>query len=346
MGVPNRNARSAVTRAPAPALVERFRADLLRLLRAPLLPDDRLALAVSGGADSMAMLVLAHAAFPGQAIACTVDHRLRAESAGEAAMVAAHCAALGVPHRTFVPGAPISGSSIQARARAVRYEILSNWAQSEGAEWLLTAHHADDQAETFLMRAARGSGVSGLASIRVRRELIGDASRDLSVVRPLLQWRRAELRALAETTGTPFVDDPSNTDPRHDRARFRRMIEDNAELDVQALAGTATYAAEAEQALADVAEAQWTSRAVIEGARVRLDMTRIERAFSRRLARRAIGEVRRIAFIESPPWSDAANIEALLDALEMGKGATKAGVKASVHGAHWRFEPAPPRRSH
>ncbi|WP_339501760.1 tRNA lysidine(34) synthetase TilS, partial [Pseudomonas canadensis] len=128
-----------------------------------------IALAVSGGPDSMAMLALAAAAFPGQVHAATVDHRLRAAAAAEARMVAAWCANAGVPHTTLVVAEPIGPGSVQARARAVRYELLLPWAAEIGASCLATAHHADDQAETFLMRAALGSGVAGLAGIRARQ---------------------------------------------------------------------------------------------------------------------------------------------------------------------------------
>ena len=142
--------------APDPAAVERFAAALTAID-----PCGPIALAVSGGADSMAMLALARAAFPGRIIAATVDHQLRTSAADEAALVAAYCATLGVPHMILTPDAPIAGASIQAQARGARYRLLRAWAGDAGAVALLTAHHADDQAETFLMRAVRGSGVPG-----------------------------------------------------------------------------------------------------------------------------------------------------------------------------------------
>ena len=300
----------------------------------PLPADSRIALAVSGGPDSMAMLVLAHAAFGPRVIAATVDHRLRAEAAGEAAMVAAHCASLGVAHTILVPDAPIAGASIQARARAARYRLLEDWAAREGAAILLTAHHADDQAETLLMRAARGSGISGLAGIRGKRDLGA-----VALLRPLLTWRRSELRAVAETARAPFIDDPANRDDAHDRTRFRRLFEANPWLDPQAVAASAGHLAEAERAMADIADHFWRERARDTGGVTLVDVGGLPRELRRRLARRAIRA-------HDPGFSDAANIEALLDSLEAGGGASQGSVMAATDGTAWRFRPAPPRRSH
>ena len=165
----------------------RFAADFARLasdITNPLF-------AVSGGPDSMAMLTLAHEALPPGFTVASIDHRVRPEAAEESAMVAAHCATLGIPHATLAPSEPITGASIQAQARTTRYALLTDHARAIGAGALVTGHHADDQAETFLMRAARGSGLAGLAGVRARTEVHG-----VTVIRPLLYWRRAELRAI------------------------------------------------------------------------------------------------------------------------------------------------------
>ena len=271
-----------------PAAVERFRGDLLAICHD--LAGGKFALAVSGGPDSMAMLALAHAGFPGGVIAATVDHRLRPGSAGEAAMVAAHCATLGVTHSILRPHVPIRGASIQARAREARYALLLDWALDAGAAALLTAHHVEDQAETFLMRAARGSGVAGLAGIRLRRDLEGGDGRRLALLRPLLRWRRAELRAIAETSG-PFVEDPSNTDPAHDRTRFRQLLAESPELDAAQIAAAAEYAAGAQQALEDVTALLWRNRASVREGGVTIELGDLNRELRRRLARRAIGHL-------------------------------------------------------
>ena len=265
----------------APADLDRFRADLARLH-----DSGRLALAVSGGADSMALLRLAHAALPGQIIAATVDHRLRAAAAEEAAMVAAHCAALGVPHIILTPATPPAGASIQARAVIAGFPVL----------------------------------------------------------RPLLGWRRAELRRIATEAGAPFVDDPSNADPRHDRTRFRTLLAATPALDPVALARSATALGEAEAALAFASDRLWAERAAGD-APLTLDVNGLPREFRRRLARRAISETRARHAIAVPEWSDAANIEPLLDSLAAGTSATQAGVMLTPHGDIWTVTKAPPRRS-
>ncbi|MBX9815847.1 MAG: tRNA lysidine(34) synthetase TilS [Sphingomonas sp.] len=378
-------------RALNPASVARLRDDLAALV-GPL-GGRRLAVAVSGGADSMALLALAVAAFPGQVIAATVDHGLRAESAEEAALVARWCAGAGVPHAVLtIADAPARGDNLHDWARARRYRLLATWALDAGASLLATAHHADDQAETFLMRAARGSGVAGLAGARAVQEMtwggdladgavaaspqrklgpLGgealpwpeapacagatasgdaeiDAARALLLVRPLLGWRRAELRALAEAAGLPFVDDPSNADPRYDRARFRALLGATPLLDPARLAQAAAHVAEAEATLRAVELWLWRARATLDPGDsngITLDMTELPRELRRRLARAAIAAVRAAGGITRPGFTPATNIEPLLDALAAGKAATQAGVLVRPQGARWRFAGAPPRRS-
>jgi tRNA(Ile)-lysidine synthase len=325
-----------------PSLAARFASSLAQTIGRPVGADDRLALAVSGGPDSMAMLALAATAFPGQVSAATVDHGLRASAAGECAMVAQASAALGVDHAALGPDRAIAGASVQAQARALRYRLLIDWAAASAATLLATAHQADDQAETLLMRAARGSGLSGMAGVRATRQ----ASESLLLVRPLLDWRRAELRAIVRRAGLPFVDDPANDDPRHDRTRFRRLLGDHEWLDAPRLARTAAHLAEADDELRAIADWLWAARRMnARAGGVRLDTSDLPRGLRRRLAQRAIGEVRAMAGIERPDWSPEANIEPLLDALALGRAATQAGVVVRPDGAMWSFRPAPPRRA-
>lgn len=321
--------------------IERFRADLVALTGEEPTFARPLGVAVSGGPDSMALLVLAAKAFPHAVIAATVDHGLRESAAGEARMVAGQADQLGVPHTILTVAEPIAGASLQAQARAARYAALADWADRFAALSIATAHHADDQAETFLMRAARGSGITGLAAIRPQAAVRGAA-----LVRPLLGWRRAALRAIVRRAGVSFVDDPSNDDLRHDRTRFRRLLDQHEWLDPPALARTAAAVGEAERDLALLAQLLWRERSTAEGGGVRLDIGALPRDTLRRLARRAIATVRDGHRITQPPFDDAANIEALLDALAAGKRATHGGVLAAVRRGAWHFRPAPPRRSH
>lgn len=329
---------------PDPAPVERFRGDLDALARqatgAAIAAETRLALAVSGGADSMAMLALAAAAFPGQVIAATMDHGLRPEAAAEAALVAETCSRLDVPHATLSSAAPIAGSSVQMRAREARYAALTAWVEAASAGALLTAHHADDQAETLLMRLNHASGVAGLSGIRPWRF---DGA--CLVLRPLLAWRRAELREIAATAGLPWVDDPSNQDPRHDRTRVRELLKREPLLDPAALARSAAYLGEAEAALDALAETLRAER--WSPGKGLLRAAGLPREMQRRLARSAVAAVRAANGIAAPPFSDSANVEPLLDALAAGRAATQAGVLVTPQGdGRWRFAPAPPRRSH
>src|SRR5206468_9371626 len=138
----------------------------------------------------------------------------------EAEMVAEVCAGVGVPHAilTAIWGDK-PATAIQERARQERYRLLGQWAKERELDIIATAHHLDDQAETLLMRLARGSGVRGLAGMRPRSVSPGAHVR---LLRPLLGWRRAELEDICAATGLTPVADPSNQDARFERVRVRR----------------------------------------------------------------------------------------------------------------------------
>lgn len=332
----------SASEAPGAALIARFRDDLARVVAhgsdgATLSDDARLVVAVSGGPDSMGLLALARAARPGRVLAATVDHQLRDGSAAEVAQVAAACRMLGVPHAALVPDAPIAGASPQAQAREARYALLLRWAAAQDSGFLLTAHHADDQAETLLMRLNRGSGVAGLSAIRPARW-----QDDVLIVRPVLGWRRKELSAVALDAGLPVTDDPTNTDPRHDRTRMRALLAATPELNPAALAASAGYLAEAEAVIRRAAELLWSER--WHGEDRGFDVADEPRELRRRLVRRAIDAVRVQASIIRPVFGDATNVEPLLDALEAGRGAVQGGVKVTPSADGWRFVAAPPRR--
>lgn len=347
---------------PAGAPVARFRRDVEALVG--LIGERRLALAVSGGPDSMAMLALATAAFPGQVAAATVDHRLRAASADEAAMVAAWCAGAGVPHATLaIEKRRDPRDNLHDWARRQRYRLLEHWAIDVGADLLATAHHADDQAETFLMRAARGSGVAGLAGIRAHQVVeVSKAVRceypaiydtwSLDLIRPLLGWRQHELESVVVEGAIPFVNDPSNADGRFDRSQFRALLAITPLLDAAQLAQSAEHVADADAALRAMERWLWSTRKMVPTGvndpddQIWLDLADLPRELKRRLARAAIHDVRLAKGITRPDFTDATNIEPLLDALGAGKAATHAGVLVMPKGNVWRFTEAPPRRSH
>ncbi|NBB24413.1 tRNA lysidine(34) synthetase TilS [Porphyrobacter sp. SLTP] len=229
----------------------RFAADL-----AALWPEDArtgpLGLAVSGGPDSLALLLLAHAALPGEIAVCSIDHGLRPEAAGEVALVERIAGERGITFTqlavTLAPG------NLQAQARSARYAALAKWAEDKGLGAVATAHHADDQAETLLMRLNRGSGLAGLAGVRARSTI---AESEITLLRPLLSWRKAELAAVVAAAGITPAADPSNTNLAFDRARLRAQLAEADWLDPVALATSAAHLAEGWQALEWYAELDW-----------------------------------------------------------------------------------------
>lgn len=183
--------------------------------------EDRphLAVAVSGGADSMALLRLAASwvrARRGKVTALTVDHGLRADSAVEARQVARWCRGLRVAHVALRWDGAKPATGIQAAARAARYALLEDWCAAHAVLHLLVAHHANDQAETIALRRERGSGEDGLAGMAAIVE-----TRRIRILRPLLAVPKARLVATMVRARQGWIDDPSNRDLRFARARLR-----------------------------------------------------------------------------------------------------------------------------
>jgi tRNA(Ile)-lysidine synthase len=324
--------------APPDALVARFSHDLTALT-GPLPPTARIGIAVSGGPDSLALLLLAHAALPGQVVAATVDHQLRADAAEEAAMVGRICAAIGIPHSILRPTEPIDArSNVQEQARIARYLLLSEWGTQHSLIAVATAHHRDDVAESFLMRALRGSGISGLARMRAIGDIPYSGNAAAMLVRPLLEWDRAELADIVGQAGLTAIHDPSNHDPRYDRAHIRDLLQREKLLDAESLARSAANLADAETALSWMADLAWRSRVEFEStSELHFDPGDLPTEIRRRLAGRAIATL-------SPAWNGA-GLDRLLANIVTGGIATLAGVKASG-GAIWRFSLAPARRDH
>ncbi|HSG93969.1 MAG TPA: tRNA lysidine(34) synthetase TilS [Afifellaceae bacterium] len=206
-----------------------------------------LVIAVSGGPDSTALMALV-AAWPERppALVVTVDHGLRREAADETALVAANAEKLGLPVQIVAAG-PVDGrGNLQATARAARYSLLVEAARAAGHDTIVTAHHRNDQAETFLLRLARGSGVYGLAAMAPITRLDG-----LTLARPLLDVSRQALLAVAQASGLAVVDDPTNADMRYDRVRMRQLLPLLADhgLTVEQLSETASRLGRAAEAI-------------------------------------------------------------------------------------------------
>ncbi|MFD2236115.1 tRNA lysidine(34) synthetase TilS [Aureimonas populi] len=226
----------------------------LALLRPCLAPGSRAVLAVSGGADSLALLVLAGEAAPALAAlgvslsVATVDHGLRRESADEARFVAKMAARCGLPHTILRWDGAGAAPNLSARAREARYALLAEEARARGAGAVLTAHHRDDQVETHLLAAARGATGPRLAGMRPVRAL----APGLVLARPFLGVPAARLRRSLSARGLRWVEDPTNSDPAYARARLRARLAaqgfDEAGI-AAALARAGEERAQAERAL-------------------------------------------------------------------------------------------------
>jgi tRNA(Ile)-lysidine synthase len=188
-----------------------------------------LILAVSGGPDSTALMVLAarwRAACqtPPKLIAVTVDHGLRPAAKREAKAVERLARSLGIEHRTLRWTGRKPKTGLPEAARLARYRLLAETARKTGARHVLTAHTLDDQAETVLMRMARGSGVSGLAGMGYLASVPAKESTGVMLVRPLLRVPKSRLIATLKAARTSYADDPTNRDPRFTRSRIRALM--------------------------------------------------------------------------------------------------------------------------
>jgi tRNA(Ile)-lysidine synthase len=312
----------------------RFAADLDRLSD----PAERIGLAVSGGPDSLALLLLATAARPGRVEAATVDHGLRAESRTEAKFVADLCERLNVPHEVLaVHWDSPPASAIQERARERRYSALAVWLEQQGLDALATAHHRDDQAETLLMRLARGSGLRGLASMRPTARLPGTP--DLRLLRPILGWSRDELADVCRAAGVTPIDDPSNADEQFERVRVRRLLAgDN--VDAAGLARSADHLRSADEAIEWAVEREWAEAVIVNAGAITYLAGAVPDEIRRRLLARIIAQLA----TEGDHALRGREVDQLVAALQSGGRMTLRGVLCTG-GATWRFEPAPGRTS-
>ena len=235
-----------------------------------------------------------------------------------------------MPHRVLP--VTLGSGNVQAQAREARYDALAGWARERDLPAIATAHHADDQAETLLMRLNRGSGLAGLAGVRAESVIAGHRVR-----RPLLGWRKAELEGVVRDAGLTPVADPSNDVTRFDRARVRRAIGEADWLDPEALARSARLLAEAQAALDQIVEDRLATHVreledgVFQLAPGSADYLGVE-LVTRLLAR---------MHVDAPRSA----VASLCKRLQEGRNASLGGMLATPRGGVWTFRPEPPRRS-
>lgn len=285
---------------------------------------DRMIVAVSGGGDSMALLHLARDWGQGAGVAVeavTVDHGLRPEAADEARMVAGECDGLGMRHDTLEWRRESGGGNLQSAARAARYDLIAAHVGARpGTCIVLLGHTADDVAETFLMRLARGSGVDGLARMRGYW-----TDRGVRWLRPLLDVRRAALRDVLRERGVGWVEDPSNEDEQFDRVKARGALEALAPLGlgVERLTTTA-----AQQAVAREALEHWAAEAAARVARVEAG----DVVFDHRALDALPDETRDRLLAHAIMWVSGATYRPRHDALTAVQAGLRGGGRATLGG--------------
>ena len=314
-----------------------------------------LLLAVSGGSDSTALLVMA-ARWAKQLkkrrpklLAVTIDHGLRPESAREAATVKRLARRLGVPHRTLRWRGRKPKTGLQEAARIARYSLLAQAAVRAGYEHILTAHTLDDQAETVLLRLARGSGLTGLAGMAHASPLPINEETAIFLVRPLLRIPKSRLVATLQALGIVHSEDPSNRDPRFTRARLRMLMPALARegLDARGLMRLAMRMRRAEATIefavgaarAALAPGPWRERGPVMFETARFATLPAE------VAMRLLGRAVAHAGDEGPV--ELAKLEALYDALRGSRRPlrrTLAGALITLDADRLTVERAPARR--
>ena len=254
------------------------------------------AVAVSGGGDSVALMLLL-AAYAKQAklpppVVLTVDHGLRADSAKDAKAVARIASDAGLkPHvLTFKGAAP--KSDIEAQARGARYQLMGEWLAAHQMSALYVAHSMEDQAETFLLRLARGSGLDGLSAMRAVAPFPLPGFGGLKLVRPLLDFPRAALRDYLKAKKQSWLEDPMNADPRFARSKLRASWPqlEALGLTAQRVADAAEHLGRAREALEDMTQALLARAARFEGEGALVDSVRLKMA-PREVGLRALAQV-------------------------------------------------------
>lgn len=318
---------------PAPVSANAFR-DFFERAKCTDILDRPMAVGVSGGADSTSLMYLLHAlpVDPRLVTILTVDHGLRPASAAEALDVRNLANHFGFAHETLRWEGAKPASDLQAAARKARYGLMTGWCAHHQIDVLMVAHTLDDQAETFLLRLGRGSGVDGLSAMDSDTSVNG-----IRLVRPLLRFPKARLMATLRAAGIPWIEDPSNQSEKFSRIRMRKIMSLLAEegLTAERLAATADRMASARDALEHMTSQLWMQAVrPHEAGFVVVDVTQLVEA------RREIG-LRLLAALTCevggttyrPRFDRLQRVYDAIASQSLGNGATLGGC---------RFVPAPP----
>jgi tRNA(Ile)-lysidine synthase len=327
------NARNAVARPEDKAITQ---AEAASVFARFFKPDDHILIAVSGGPDSMALLALLSECRQAKLHAVTVDHGLRAQSLDEAKAVAAFCKHVGIPHSILTWDGRKPASGLQQAARTARYALLCDFARAHGLSCLVTAHHADDQAETILMRLTSGSGLAGLAGMREERmrfEMLNSKGEAIRHVRPLLAFSKASLVMSCKARGIDYVEDQSNDDPKFERVRMRRIMDQLAAdgLSRERLLRLAERASLADEALEFATENVLANITIAyNGQSLRFDWSSLAaepKAVRQRVIPKLLEQLSSATFVEKLD-----RLEALVDEIDAAFMAQKA-LRRSI--GHW-----------
>tara|TARA_B110000908_G_C10224561_1_gene437213 strand:- start:16 stop:1266 length:1251 start_codon:yes stop_codon:yes gene_type:complete len=299
--------------------------DLVNAIEAQFLPNppSKVGVAVSGGGDSMALLVLM-ASFAQkhniELLAISVDHGLRDEARAEIKLVTDLCGALGLAHHVEYWSSWDGAGNLQSSARTARYELITGWAQSNGISTIVLGHTADDQAETVLMRLARGAGVDGLAAMAPSHLAYG-----INWIRPLLWESRETLRNYLRQKDLSWADDPSNENRDFERIRMRDALEVLAPLGitVQSLSNVAGNMADARNALDWHTFLAAKDACIFEHGVVGIDLT---------IYRKLPVEIARRLLVRAIMWMNGSKYPSRRKAILQVQNAIKKGVSATLDG--------------
>jgi tRNA(Ile)-lysidine synthase len=302
-----------------------------------LLPRARLAFGLSGGGDSVALALLL-SSWAARPTALIVDHGLRKESSANAANVADWARSLGIEATILRWRGKKPAANVEDRARAARYSLMGDWCREHAVAHLLVAHTREDQAETFLLRLGRGSGIDGLAAMAPASRIPVPGYEDLRLLRPLLSFGREELRAHARASGAHWIEDPMNADVRFARTRVRALLPllEEAGVPVTRIVQASVHAARARESLNAATDAFLDAHARFDEEGARLDGAALK-AVPREVGFRALSAV--LSRVSGQPYRPRfERLERLFAVLTSAQG-LRAGC--TLHGC--RIAPSPKR---